>query len=98
MYLTTLKSFLIKLEFNDSLFAHELNSMVMLLQNEQFHFYIKVQNLGAGKMAQQLRALAVLPEVISSIPSNHMVSQLSVMRSGALFWSAGICAGRTLYT
>jgi hypothetical protein len=25
-------------------------------------------------MAQQLRALTVLPEVLSSIPSNHMVS------------------------
>ena len=25
-------------------------------------------------MAQQLRALAVLPEVLSSIPSNHMVA------------------------
>jgi hypothetical protein len=25
-----------------------------------------------GEMAQQLRALAALPEVLSSIPSNHM--------------------------
>jgi hypothetical protein len=29
---------------------------------------------GAGEMAQQLRALAALPEVLSSIPSNHMVA------------------------
>jgi hypothetical protein len=29
---------------------------------------------GAGEMAQQLRALASLPEVLSSIPSNHMVA------------------------
>jgi hypothetical protein len=29
---------------------------------------------GAGEMAQQLRALAVLPEVLGSIPSNHMVT------------------------
>jgi hypothetical protein len=29
---------------------------------------------GAGEMAQQLRALTVLPEVLSSIPSNHMVT------------------------
>jgi hypothetical protein len=29
---------------------------------------------GAGDMAQQLRALTVLPEVLSSIPSNHMVA------------------------
>jgi hypothetical protein len=28
---------------------------------------------GAGEMAQWLRALTVLPEVLSSNPSNHMV-------------------------
>jgi hypothetical protein len=28
----------------------------------------------AGEMAQQLRTLAALPEVLSSIPSNHMVA------------------------
>jgi hypothetical protein len=28
---------------------------------------------GAGEIAQQLRALTALPEVLSSIPSNHMV-------------------------
>jgi hypothetical protein len=28
----------------------------------------------AGEVAQQLRALTVLPEVLSSIPSNHMVA------------------------
>jgi hypothetical protein len=33
-------------------------------------------------MAQWLRALAALPGVLSSIPSNHMV----VMESDALFW------------
>jgi hypothetical protein len=27
---------------------------------------------GSGEMAQRLRALTVLPEVLSSIPSNHM--------------------------
>jgi hypothetical protein len=32
------------------------------------------QNKGAGEMAQQLRALAALPEVLSSIPNNHMVA------------------------
>jgi hypothetical protein len=30
--------------------------------------------LGAGEMAQRLRALIVLPEVLSSIPSTHMVA------------------------
>ena len=29
---------------------------------------------GAGEMAQWLRALSTLPEVLSSIPSNHMVA------------------------
>jgi hypothetical protein len=33
-----------------------------------------LNDLGAGEMAPQLRALAVLPEVLSSIPSNHMVA------------------------
>jgi len=28
----------------------------------------------AGEMAQWLRALSALPEVLSSIPSNHMVA------------------------
>jgi len=28
----------------------------------------------AGEMAQQLRALAALPEVLSSIPNNNMVA------------------------
>jgi hypothetical protein len=29
---------------------------------------------GTGEMAQRLRALTVLPEVLSSNPSNHMVA------------------------
>ena len=29
---------------------------------------------GAGEMAQQFRALTTLPEVLSSIPKNHMVA------------------------
>ena len=34
----------------------------------------KKGGVGAGEMAQWLRALTVLPEVLSSIPSNHMVA------------------------
>jgi hypothetical protein len=30
--------------------------------------------IGAGEMAQQLRALTALPKVLSSIPGNHMVA------------------------
>jgi hypothetical protein len=32
------------------------------------------QTVGAGEMAQLLRVLTDLPEVLSSIPSNHMVA------------------------
>jgi hypothetical protein len=34
----------------------------------------KIRKEGAGEMAQWLRALTALPEVLSSIPSNHMVA------------------------
>ena len=36
--------------------------------------YLKKSDGGAGEMAQRLRALTVLPKVLSSIPSNHMVA------------------------
>ena len=35
---------------------------------------MKIRKSGAGEMAQQLRALTVLPKVLSSNPSNHMVA------------------------
>ena len=35
---------------------------------------VKSQSSWAGEMAQQLRALVALSEVLSSIPSNHMVA------------------------
>jgi hypothetical protein len=41
------------------------------IMNEKFSLRKKIW---AGEMAQQLRALAVLPEILSSIPSNHMVA------------------------
>jgi hypothetical protein len=61
---------------------------------------IKNKRPRAREMAQRLRTLAVLPEVLSSIPSNHMVTHnhLYLVRSGVLFWPAGKRAGRTLYT
>jgi hypothetical protein len=41
----------------------------------------------AGEMAQWLRTLTVLPKVLSSIPSNHMVAHnQSTMGCDALFW------------
>jgi hypothetical protein len=42
---------------------------------------------GAGEMAQRLRALTALPEVLSSNPSNYMVAHNHlIMRSDALLW------------
>jgi hypothetical protein len=35
---------------------------------------VKKRKGGAGEMAQQLRTLTVLPKVLSSNPSNHMVA------------------------
>jgi hypothetical protein len=35
----------------------------------------EICSIGAEEMAQWLRALTALPEVLSSIPRNHMVAQ-----------------------
>ena len=60
---------------------------------------IKNRAAGAWEMAQWLGALPAIPEVLSSIPSNHMVVlQPSVVRSDALFLAAGTHSDRTLYT
>jgi hypothetical protein len=42
--------------------------------------------------------MAALPEVLSSIPSTHVVTELraSVKGSDALFWPAGVLADRAL--
>jgi hypothetical protein len=47
-------------------------------------------------MAQRLRAVSALPEFNSQ--QLHGGSQPFIIRSGALFWLAGIHAVRTLYT
>jgi hypothetical protein len=39
-----------------------------------FCFVLKMYLFWAGEMAQRLRTLTSLPEVLSSIPSNHMVA------------------------
>jgi len=36
--------------------------------------YVKKKHLGAGEIAQCLRAPTALPEALSSNPSNHMVA------------------------
>jgi hypothetical protein len=45
-----------------------------------------------GEMAYRWRALTALPDVLSSIPSNHMVvyNHPLVMGSDALFWPVDI--------
>jgi hypothetical protein len=35
---------------------------------------LRLHKLGVGEMAQWLRALTALPEVLSSIPNSHMVA------------------------
>jgi len=49
-------------------------------------------------MAQRLKTLTNLPEVLNSIPSNHMVAynQLTVIGSYDLFWCTSIYADRIL--
>jgi hypothetical protein len=37
-------------------------------------FTLLFKKMWAGEMAQRLRALAALPEVLNSNPSNHMVA------------------------
>jgi hypothetical protein len=36
--------------------------------------FCKMSSDGAGKIAQRVRAPTALPEVLSSIPSNHMIA------------------------
>jgi hypothetical protein len=47
----------------------------------------------AGEMAQRLRALAALLEILSSIPSKHMMAQNHhIMKSDDSFWYADVHA------
>jgi hypothetical protein len=48
--------------------------MIIRLKEDGRNKTLSLQNtkLGAGEMAQRLRALAALPEVLSSISRNHM--------------------------
>jgi hypothetical protein len=57
------KGMLDKKSYPDSCYW-QLLSTILYLEN----------TLGAGEMAQWGRALTVLPEVLSSIPRNHMVA------------------------
>jgi hypothetical protein len=46
----------------------------MFINTMEYYSAVKNVKFGAGEMAQWLRALTALPEVLSSIPSNHMVA------------------------
>jgi hypothetical protein len=46
----------------------------LFLANHRNNRFIKKLSILAGDMAQRLRALTALPEVLSSNPSNHMVA------------------------
>jgi hypothetical protein len=46
--------------------------------------HFKFNRLGAGEMAQWLRALATLLEVLSSIPSNHTVAHNHLIPSSGV--------------
>jgi hypothetical protein len=50
----------------------------------------RIKNRWTAGMAQWLRALAILPEVLSSIPSTHSNS----MGSAAFFWCANMHAAK----
>jgi hypothetical protein len=47
---------------------------IKVLKRPHFFFLTLNKNVGAGEIAQQLRALTALPEALSSIPSNHMMA------------------------
>jgi hypothetical protein len=44
----------------------------------------KRENQGAGEVAEWLRALTALPEVLSSNPSNHMVAHNHLMTTSGV--------------
>jgi hypothetical protein len=45
-----------------------------LSEIDKGHIWHLKRELGAGEMAQRLRALAALPEVLRLIPSNYMAA------------------------
>jgi hypothetical protein len=46
----------------------------------------KEKNKGAKKMAQWLREPTALPEVLSSIPNNHVVAHNHMVAQNHLYW------------
>jgi hypothetical protein len=60
---------MIKIHCIKSLIKNKSNKI-----NNKKIFKINNDRGGTGEMAQWLRALTALPEVLNSIPSNHMVA------------------------
>jgi hypothetical protein len=55
---------------------------------QSLSLFISLKKIGAGEMAQRLRAQTALPKVPSSNPSNYMVAHNHLyQKSDALFWS-----------
>jgi hypothetical protein len=54
--------------------ATHLSTIFLFLTKSQLFNFTNEDTGGAGEMAQRLRALTALPEVLSSNPSNHMVA------------------------
>ena len=60
-------------------------------EDEEMAQQLRTLATGVGKMAQRLRALITLPEALNPSLSSHVVALITtIMRSGALFWPAGI--------
>jgi len=55
----------------ENIFTNPTSNRMLI---SKIHKELKKLDTGAGEMAQWLRALTALPEVLSSIPSNHMVA------------------------
>ena len=66
---------------------HPLTVLSLGSTEDEVDLELRDAHCRAGEMAQWLRALTALPEVPSSIPSNHMVAHNGlIMGSDALFW------------
>ena len=53
----------------------ECDNFIITFQNRRLsNADLKYPSIWAGEMAQRLRALTALPEVLSSFLSNHMVA------------------------
>jgi hypothetical protein len=60
--------------FTTMLYLSPFGKQAKYRNKHQSFGLFKTNKLGSGEMAQLLRAPTALPEVLSSIPSNHMVA------------------------